>query len=185
MSKQTLHTLIQLSQSHPVLAKFKYVTHIKTCTLITMLWSYPYGHRSISQPIFGWEIIETVNQIPTSFQHWYFNFKLGWFLVELWLRSWFLVDHCFKINDFSTKYQRWGWLSKVEAQRLNVDSTLRSWSSVPTGITLRKAPRQTWWKTVLAALTKNIKILVRNNGSVDKGRRKMSVSNMIHVYIRS
>ena len=69
----------------------------------------------------------TVNQISTIFQHWYFNFKLGWLLVEMWLRSWFLVDHCFKINDFSTKCQRWGWL------RLNVDSTLRSWS-VPTSL---------------------------------------------------
>ena len=25
---------------------------------------------------------------------------VGWFLVKLWLRSWFLVDHCFKINNF-------------------------------------------------------------------------------------
>ena len=38
---------------------------------------------------------------------------VGWFLVELWLRSWFLVDHCFKINDFSTKYQRWYLVEKL------------------------------------------------------------------------
>ena len=37
----------------------------------------------------------------------------SWFLVELWLRSWFLVDHCFKINDFSTKYQRWYLVEKL------------------------------------------------------------------------
>ena len=67
----------------------------------------------------------TVNLISTIFQHCHFNFTLGWFLVELWLRSWFLVDHCFKINDFSTKYQRWGWLRKVEAQRwINVEKLI-------------------------------------------------------------
>ena len=38
---------------------------------------------------------------------------VGWFLVELWLRSWFLVDHCFKISDFSTKYQRWYLVEKL------------------------------------------------------------------------
>ena len=69
--------------------------------------------------IFGWFLVEKL--------------IFGWFLVEFWLRSWILVDDCFKINDFSTKYQRWGWLRMVEAQRwINVDSTLRGWF-VPTG----------------------------------------------------
>ena len=55
-------------------------------------------------------------KFQTIFQHWYFKLKHGWFLVELWLRSWFLGDHCYKINNFSTKYQRWGWLRNVEAK---------------------------------------------------------------------
>ena len=34
---------------------------------------------------------------------------VGWFLVELWLRSWFLVDHCFKINDLYISTLIFGW----------------------------------------------------------------------------
>ena len=30
--------------------------------------------------------------------------KFGWQLVDFRLRSWFLVEHCYKINDFSTNY---------------------------------------------------------------------------------
>ena len=33
--------------------------------------------------------------------------KFGWQLVDIRLRSLFLVDHCYNINYFSTKYQRW------------------------------------------------------------------------------
>ena len=38
---------------------------------------------------------------------------VGWFLVELWLRNCFLFDHCFKINDFSTRYQHWYLVKKL------------------------------------------------------------------------
>ena len=113
---------------------------------------------------------------------------LGWIVIEKLIFGWSLFQNQRFLNQIGPINVEDGWakLRLSEAQRwIKVDSTLRSWSSVPTGITFRKTPRQTWWKTVLAALTKNIKILVRNNGSVDKGRRKMSVSNMIHVYIRS
>ena len=134
--------------------------------------------------IFGWEIVDFVtmiNQKSTSqpkinekstncqpnfnhFSHWYFNFKLGWFLVEFWLRSWFLVDHCYKINDFSTKYQRWGWLRKVEAQRwINVDSMLRSWS-VPTG-------KDLYQKFLCKVIMKSLK---RNTHKIEKKNDKMA-----------
>ena len=48
----------------------------------------------------------------------------GWIEVEKLILSWSLL-HCYKINDFSTKYQHWGWLGKVEAQRwINVQKLI-------------------------------------------------------------
>ena len=38
--------------------------------------------------------------------------KFGWQLVDFRL-SWFLVDHCYKINNFSSKYQCWYLVEKL------------------------------------------------------------------------
>ena len=94
----------------------------------------PNGHRSTSQCwinvepqpsstlIFGWEMgwkwnndqpkinFSTTVQ-PKINQVWSSNInaekwlRFGWQLVDFRLRSWFLIDHCYKLNDFSTKYQ--------------------------------------------------------------------------------
>ena len=93
--------------------------------------------NQISTLVFGWEILDFVtminqkstyqpkiNQLSTKFQP--FNIDISTSnLVELWLRSWYLVDNCYKIIDFSTKYQCWGWLRNVEAQRwINVEKLI-------------------------------------------------------------
>ena len=51
---------------------------------------------------------------------WNVKVKNGWNLVDrwlifgwIWLTSWYLVDHCYKINDFSTKYQCWYLVEKL------------------------------------------------------------------------
>ena len=56
---------------------------------------------------------------PKINQVWSWNINVekwlifGWQLVDFRLGSWFLVDHCYKINDFSTKYQRWYLVEKL------------------------------------------------------------------------
>ena len=44
------------------------------------------------------------------------NFKLSWLLVELLFKSWYLVITVTFSLHFSTKFQCWGWLRKVEAK---------------------------------------------------------------------
>ena len=76
-----------------------------------------------------------INHLSTKFQP-FFNFDISTSnLVNFWLNwGWlavFLVDHCYKMNDVSIKYQCWredGW----GKSRLKVKSTLilmlRGWS---------------------------------------------------------
>ena len=86
-----------------------------------------------SKLIFGWEIVDfvTITNRKSTYQP-QFNQKsislklkcqcwkmveiwltIGWFSVDFMLRSWFLVDHCYKITDFSTKYQCWYLVEKL------------------------------------------------------------------------
>ena len=83
------------------------------------------NQKSTSQP--------QINQFSTFFQP-YFNIDiLTSNLVDFCLNCGWEVDFWLIIitfpTYFSTKYQRWGWLRKIEAHHwINVDSTLSGWS---------------------------------------------------------
>ena len=135
-----LHNSVAFGERHLILALWAQINfstkyqrwYLVEKSLILKRWS---TKKSTSQPQF--------NQKSTNCQPNFKHFSTLTFQLQTWLIfGWIVVVklifgcNCFKINDFSTKYQRWGWLRKVEVQRrINVDSTLRSWSVSTGGVT--------------------------------------------------
>ena len=95
------------------------------------------NQKSTSQPQINVKLTKFQTYlISTIFQSWYFNFTHGWFLVALWaivveklIFGWSLLHFQLLSQPNINVEDGWGKL------RLNVDSTLRSWS-MPTGMFL-------------------------------------------------
>ena len=103
------------SQSQWVQINFSTLNQLSSTILNVDIWLRNRWFCNNDQP----KINFSTRIQPKINQNWSWNIdvekwlKFGWQLVDFRLRNWFLVDHCYKINDFSTKYQCWYLVEKL------------------------------------------------------------------------